>query len=252
MRAGTIAPNGGDDAIEIWKAGPPNRLEVASPVMRPDSQSTPPEAVLWNLTHLVAALGGRVSCVSGAENSVRRRMQTRTRAELWTHEVSVEGLSNLAHEVGHLLFAARLDDDHGIDYRAIPYDLERADGGELLAEELCCCAFSCAVLHTSLTARSPVVGESSSTVRTIESAVDAWFAEQFEIQPVFYQDAPDLRSFRLHVDAWMDGASEMLVRKCDLLYGSARRWLGGLGLPLVSVVAVRYEVSELWRRYVLD
>jgi len=83
-------------------------------------------------------------------------------------EVYAQGLPNLLHECTHIVLAEVLDHDHGIDYGAIPFNLETATGRQVLWDELSCCVVSCAYLCVAPT------------------SVDAWFAEQLEIQPVFY------------------------------------------------------------------
>jgi hypothetical protein len=94
-------------------------------------------------------------------------------------EVWARGLPNLLHEFVHLILSARLDDDHGIDYGRIPFDLDTPSGRAVLFEELACCVLSCAYLS---------VDETVATCRR----VDEWFVEQVEIQPVFYgmEDEP--------------------------------------------------------------
>lgn len=87
--------------------------------------------------------------------------------------IDVAGLPNLLHELVHVALAARLADDHGFDYRAIPYDLDRADGRSVLWDELSATVVSCAYLLGG-------VGPTG-WVR-----VDEWFDEQLGIQPVFY------------------------------------------------------------------
>lgn len=92
-------------------------------------------------------------------------------------EVCAQGLPNLLHEFVHVVLAARLDHDHGIDYQQIPFELQTLRGRTVMWEEMCCCTLSCAYLCR----------EGAPT-----PAVDAWFAEQLEIQPVFYgfEDRP--------------------------------------------------------------
>jgi len=85
-------------------------------------------------------------------------------------EIHAQGLPNLLHEAVHVVLAERLDHDHGIDYGAIPFALETPEGRQVWWDELSCCVVSCAYLCR------PAWGD----------AVDAWFAEQVEIQPVFY------------------------------------------------------------------
>jgi hypothetical protein len=111
--------------------------------------------------------------------------------------VRVEGLPNLLHEYVHVLLAECLDDDHGIDYGAIPFDLHTVSGRQMLWEELSCCVVSCAYLGR--------VG-TDETLSHMNRRVDAWFAEQVEIQPVFYgmEDVP--------------GAFWRIVRDCMLAH----------------------------------
>jgi hypothetical protein len=92
-------------------------------------------------------------------------------------EIRVEGLANLLHEAAHVVLARRLDDDHGIDYGAIPFDARTASGRAVLFEELACCVLSCSYL-----AEPDDVGL-------------AWFVEQVEIQPVFYGMEDDVPGF---------------------------------------------------------
>lgn len=91
-----------------------------------------------------------------------------------TLELRAQGLPNLLHEVGHIVVSGVLDDDHGFDYRGIPYAVASAAGRAVLAEELAACVLSCSYLR-----RDP-------------PGVDAWFAEQVDIQPVFFgmEDTP--------------------------------------------------------------
>lgn len=127
----------------------------------------------------LSTLGVRVR-VTTEENLVRRvgapqrlsfPLPEPVVTELWppSVEIHVEGFANLVHEVGHIVLSQTLDDDHGIDYGGIPFDLESRAGQEILFEELACCVTSCCY----------VCGPD-------RGSVDAWFAEQVEIQPVFY------------------------------------------------------------------
>ncbi len=207
----------------------------------------PPESGPWEgsgraLARVFTALGGQVVLDAHAENSVR--LVDPSGLHLWTHRVAVEGIPNLAHEVGHLLFANRLDDDHGLDYSAIPYDPETAEGRRVLAEELVCCALSCSVL-----ARLWIERGAQLDSKELNAAVDAWFAEQIEIQPVFYQAEIDLGSFRQSIDTFLGSEADYLVRKCDYLYAKLAEWMGRIGVLLERDIQVRYEVHELWLRY---
>lgn len=113
--------------------------------------------------------------------------------------VVVEGLPNLLHELVHVLLARCLDDDHGIDYGAIPFDLRSVAGRRVLWEELSCCVVSCAYL---LERSAASAGESSHEIAPCHGweRVDAWFVEQVEIQPVFYGMQDDLPGFWREVD----------------------------------------------------
>ena len=101
--------------------------------------------------------------------------------------VRAEGLPNLLHELVHAVQTDRLDDDHGIDYSAIPFDLDTHAGRAVLWDELACCVISCAYVWTH--GRAARTGGSLALVR---AEVEAWFREQVEIQPVFYgmEDSP--------------------------------------------------------------
>jgi hypothetical protein len=98
-------------------------------------------------------------------------------------EIRVEGLANLLHEAGHIVLRGCLDDDHGIEYSAIPFDLRTPSGRAVLFEELACCVLSCSYLDARVR--------------------DAWFIEQVEIQPVFYALDDDVPGFwRVVADAY--------------------------------------------------
>lgn len=97
-------------------------------------------------------------------------------------EVWAQGLPNLLHEYVHVILAGRLDHDHGIDYRAIPFDLSSIAGRAVLWEELACCVLSCAYLERDDSAKT-------------RAAVEHWFREQVEIQPVFYGMEDDIEGF---------------------------------------------------------
>jgi hypothetical protein len=105
--------------------------------------------------------------------------------------VCAQGLPNLLHELVHVVLAGVLDDDHGIDYGAIPFDLATREGRQVLWEELSCCVLSCAYVAR----RQP--GE---TAAAAEARVDAWFREQVDIQPVFYGMEDDPAAFWVRVD----------------------------------------------------
>ncbi len=150
--------------------------------------------------------------------------------------VRVEGLPNLLPEVGHLMLARVLDDDHGIDYQAIPFDLDTGAGRAVLFEELACCTLSCGYPR-----------------RLSDDAAwawaDAWFAEQVEIQPVFYglEDTPDrfwarvAEVYRAHADV-----CEATVERAFLQTEALLRWAGA---PAgVAAPAQRLSFGTLLRR----
>lgn len=135
-------------------------------------------------------------------------------------EVWAQGLPNLLHEFVHVILSARLDDDHGIDYHAIPFDLDTDAGIAVLFEELACCVVSCAYLER----------DDSAPVRR---EVDAWFIEQVEIQPVFYGMEDDVAGFWQRVQRTVSehrgGWTEVLdraYRHADLTL----RWAGASAL----------------------
>lgn len=127
-------------------------------------------------------------------------------------EVRVQGLPNLVHEVAHLVLAQTLDHDHGIDYGGIPFDPETPAGRAVLWEELSCCVVSCAyVAHHG------------------SAFVDAWFAEQLEIQPVFYglegrhdEFIAQIRRWTQRCPAELDATLGRAYDGCEALL----RWVG--------------------------
>jgi hypothetical protein len=151
-------------------------------------------------------------------------------------EVWAQGLPNLLHEFVHVILSARLDDDHGIDYHAIPYDVSSELGRQVLFEELACCVVSCAYLE---------IDDGGST----RQRVDAWFVEQVEIQPVFYgmQDEPVRFWTRVeqavtsHRDAWTS-----VWRRA---YDHAEQTLSWAGAPAsVARPRRRLDIFELMQR----
>lgn len=120
--------------------------------------------------------GAAVVIATGADNSLRSLVPG-TGARF---EVAVEGLPNLLHEALHAVQVGALADDHGIDYGLIPFDVTVPAQRRLLWQELACAAVSCGYLEDP-------------------AAVDPWFAEQIEIQGIFFgfaaEDLTGLRSF---------------------------------------------------------
>ena len=150
--------------------------------------------------------------------------------------IRVEGLPNLLHEVGHLVLAGVLDDDHGIDYQAIPFDLHTAAGRAVLFEELACCTLSCGY---------PRPLQSEQAWRW----ADAWFAEQVEIQPVFYGFEGHTERFWRTVEAvYREHAAicEETVARAFRRTEALLRWAGA---PAgVAVPAERLSFGTLLRR----
>lgn len=169
--------------------------------------------------------GAVVAVGDGDENSVRS-------VAGGGYEVVVQGLPNLLHEVLHALQAGVVADDHGIDYGLIPFDV-RVDGERrILWEEIACAVVSCSFLAD-------------------EAGVDPWFAEQVEIQGVFYGFAEDdlagLRAFIEATDAAHPGEVEGVVAAAHMLLEARLR---AVGAPEALAKAPRRcTFEELWRRY---
>lgn len=162
------------------------RPEVRIPANHPDAE----DPLLTALGRALQGLGAAVYVDDQGENLVRalgapREIEIPPRAihdgppvvEVWA-----QGLPNLLHEYVHVILARRLDHDHGIDYRAIPFDLSSIAGRAVLWEELACCVLSCAYLERDERAETRAV-------------VEHWFREQVEIQPVFYGLDDDIAGF---------------------------------------------------------
>jgi hypothetical protein len=171
-------------------------------------------------------LGARVTIDIGGENLVRAVGTPRVIEIPPRHphrgppvvEVCAQGLPNLLHEFVHLVLAARLDDDHGIDYHAIPYDLDTPLGRRVLFEELSAIVLSCAYCQRD---------ESPSTL----AFVDDWFCEQVEIQPVFYGMDGDADRFWERVQSVVTTHAVALHRVLDLAYARAQTVLAWAGAP---------------------
>jgi hypothetical protein len=201
------------------------------------------------------SLGAAVSVYSGADNALRmcvpasrvRSFAPRAPAA-WppgpiAHApddatlaiLEVEGLPNLLHELVHVALAGGLADDHGYDYGAIPYDLASADGRAVLWEEIACCVVSCAYLFRP--------GAAS------HATVDAWFAEQLGIQPVFYGMEDDPAAFFATVEVLANAHIDELVAMLESAYERVERLLapfaaGGDGRP-----RERLSFAPLWSRW---
>ena len=131
---------------------------VIIPTDHPDSASP----LLHFAAEALAAMGARVEIALGGENLVRslpgpvlaagsdRAAQERAhpvacsggppKSSAVTPKalVQAEGLPNLLHELAHAVQAGCLADDYGIDYTAIPFDLDTAAGRAVLWDELAC------------------------------------------------------------------------------------------------------------------
>lgn len=151
--------------------------------------------------------------------------------------IDVEGVPNLLHELVHVLLAGRLDDDHGFDYQAIPYDLQRDDGRAVLWNELSACVVSCAYLL-------PAAAAASDWAR-----VDAWFDEQLGIQPVFYGREHDAAQFFAELPARVRDHAGELARVTTTAYERCAALLRWAGAPHeVAEVATRLDFAALWQR----
>ncbi len=188
-----------------------------------------PEAEDTRLRALAACFarrGAAVRVFAGADNSIAK---VAPGASGWGAVVQVEGLANLVHELVHALLAGRIDDDHGIDYGQIPFDLGSLAGRAMLWDELAACTWSCAY-------------------GPFDPA--AWFAEQVEIQPVFY-------GLEAHPERFFDRVSELMVRardEAEAMVARAgaliERELGALGLSWDDAGPRRpADLHGLWRAY---
>jgi hypothetical protein len=200
------------------------------------------------------SLGARVNVCSGADNALRvcrpervRPFAARAPAVLppggWPRAVTtsadaecvavvdVEGLPNLLHELVHVALAGTLADDHGYDYGAIPYDLATPAGRAVLWEEIACCVVSCAYLS------EPGPGA--------RAKVDAWFAEQLGIQPLFYGRDADPASFFAEVETLAQSHIGELVAMLDCAYDRVARLLAPFGVSPPETLAF----APLWSRW---
>ncbi len=217
------------------------RLAVRITSNRPDADNR----LFASLDRALSALGAQVE-VSEEDNLVRRIGPRREVPDPLppfprtppppSVQVRVEGLPNLLHEVGHLVLARVLDDDHGIDYQAIPFDLGTARGRHVLFEELACCTLSCGyprrLDHEDAWAWA-----------------DAWFAEQVEIQPVFYGLEGDATRFWRTVDEVYCAYGEDCESVVDEAFERTAALLRWAGAPVgVAAPAERLSFDTLLRR----
>jgi len=178
-----------------------------------------------------ALRGAEVLVRDGDANWIRRRRAD----EGGGYEVLVAGLPNLLHELAHAAQRGELADDHGFDYSLIPLRLERAEERRYLWEELAAAVLSCAYLSAG------------------QRGIDAWFAEQIEIQGVFYGVDDDLDALCALINQALlahRGEAEATVERA---YRACAGWLRDAGAPVeVAEARHRYTAQELWGRYVRE
>jgi hypothetical protein len=190
-------------------------------------------------------MGARVEIALGGENLVRSLAEPSPRGSAGRGPIALvqaEGLPNLLHELAHAVQAGRLEDDYGIDYTAIPFDLEAPAGRAVLWEELCCCVTSCAYLRSH--GRAARAGASAPIVG---AEVEDWFREQVEIQPVFYGMEHDPRAFVERVAALLQAHGAEAEAMIDRAYAALERALAAAGAePAVARSAWRPDIPTLW------
>jgi hypothetical protein len=172
--------------------------------------------------------GAAVVIATGADNSLRSLVPG-TGARF---EVAVEGLPNLLHEALHAVQVGALADDHGIDYGLIPFDVTVPAQRRLLWQELACAAVSCGYLEDP-------------------AAVDPWFAEQIEIQGIFFGfAAEDLTGLRSFIEATIAAYGGELEAAVTAAYTKLEGRLRAVGAPAtLAGPRRRWGFSELWARY---
>ncbi len=154
--------------------------------------------------------------------------------------VCAEGLPNLLHELVHIALAGVVADDHGFDYRAIPVDLDTAEGRDVLFDELACCVVSCAYLLDDDGAPA------------WQRCCD-WFREQIGIQPVFYGFEDDPPGFWRCVQRLTAGHAERFAAMLDAAYARCEALLvWGGATHGVARCRRRLEWDELWMSTGLD
>ena len=182
----------------------------------------------------LAHRGADVEIDADGENLVRRY---RDRPGV---QVCAQGLPNLLHELVHVVLAGVLDDDHGIDYQAIPFDLRSSTGRAVMFEELACCVLSCAYIADARDGES----EADASAR-----VDAWFAEQVGIQPVFYGMEDDPGAFWRRVGAVAQAHAAELDAVIDRAYRDVAELLAAAGADAaLCQPARRLTFAGLWSR----
>jgi hypothetical protein len=197
--------------------------------------------LLFFAAKALAAMGARVEIALGGENLVRSL--ARDRAEGGPIAlVQAEGLPNLLHELAHAVQAGRLEDDYGIDYTAIPFDLDSAAGRAVLWEELACCVTSCAYLR-----RHGRAARTGAPAPLVAAEVDAWFREQVEIQPVFYGMEGDPPAFVERVAVLLGTHAAEAQAALDRAYTALEHALAAAGAdPAVAAAPSRPTFHTLW------
>ncbi len=171
------------------------------------------------------------------ENLVRRRLPGEDYGRDVRFVMESQGLPNLLHELFHAVALGRLEDDHGFDYGRIPCDPHAPDGRRTLFDELCCCTLSCTWAFDGGTEGGP-------------SAIDAWYAEQVEIQPVFYGFDDRPAAFAATVSDVVVGHASELRAMARTLDARARAWLRLEGAPVGELVGARWiDPAAQWTRY---
>lgn len=173
--------------------------------------------LLERLAAVFDALDVDVTIALDAGNLIRRRQPGDHGQRAW--QVEAEGLPNLLHEYLHMVQAGGPAEDHGIDYRLIPFDTAVSSTRLLLWQEFACCVVSCAYL-----ADRP-------------SAVQPWFDEQQGILHHFYGFAA--------ADPFFDHVDQLLARfpaeLATVLASSYERAGADLGPP-----PARLDFEPLW------
>jgi hypothetical protein len=192
---------------------------VKIPADHPDAA----EPLVWAAARALARMGAREEIASDAENLVRRIAEGEADDGALA-VVCAQGLPNLMHELAHAVQTGVLDDDWGIDYGAIPFDLATADGRRVLWEELACCVTSCAFVHARAAGETPA---------RMRARVLAWFREQVDIQPVFYGMEADPPAFWAEVERLALAHREEMETVLDRAYASIARVLAEAGAAAV-------------------
>jgi hypothetical protein len=193
------------------------------------------DPLLLALVRALEQLGARVRIDRDADNLVRRLAPPSP----WLAEVESQGLPNLLHEAVHIVLAGRLDDDHGIDYGAIPFDLEQPAGRRVLWEELAACAVSCAYLERPRDGERPA---------DVAARVAAWFREQLDIQPVFYGMDDDPPGFWHRTRALAAAHADELAATLDEAHAKLEALLLAGGAAPERACARRLDLDAVWDR----